>query len=218
MNAGALYRVARGDGEPVPGDGPALPLRRRPEAASVALWMFMAVVTSLFSLFIVAYGLRMDSTDWHPIAMPWQVWMSTALLLAGGIAMSRAARLAARGARIPALQWLAGGGAAALAFVASQAWAWSALHAAAVAATGQPAASFFYLLTGMHALHVAGGVVAWLAVAMAARHGLAAGRLPLRIRLLARYWHFMLAVWLALLGALGWLTPEIVRMLCGTSA
>ena len=38
-----------------------------------------------------------------------------------------------------------------------------------------------------------------------------------RIALCARYWHFMLAVWLVLFALLSWVTPEVARFICGTS-
>ena len=40
-------------------------------------------------------------------------------------------------------------------------------------------------------------------------------RVALRIALCARYWHFLLVVWALLFAALGWMTPEIVRFICG---
>jgi len=40
-------------------------------------------------------------------------------------------------------------------------------------------------------------------------------RLALHITLCARYWHFLFAVWAVLFAALGWLTPEVVRFICG---
>ncbi|MFJ5383535.1 bb3-type cytochrome oxidase subunit III, partial [Cupriavidus sp. CER94] len=36
-----------------------------------------------------------------------------------------------------------------------------------------------------------------------------------RIGLCARYWHFLLGVWIVLLAALAWLTPELVNYICG---
>jgi len=44
-----------------------------------------------------------------------------------------------------------------------------------------------------------------------------AARAAWRIALCARYWHFMLAVWLVLFALLGWVTPEVARFICGTS-
>ncbi|SOZ39021.1 bb3-type cytochrome oxidase subunit III [Cupriavidus neocaledonicus] len=215
MNADAVFKVSRDDfgGNPS-GENAANrhPQRRAP--ASIGLWVFMGVVTSLFALFLMAYALRMDSPDWHRIALPWQVWLSTALLAAGSVAMAVAARAAGRGEMAAARRALRLGGLGAAAFVASQLWAWQALGAMQVLPAGNPAGSFFYLLTAMHGLHVLGGLAGW-GFAMTARGSGEAA--VLRLRLCARYWHFLLAVWAVLLAALGWLTPELVRYICGTA-
>lgn len=174
----------------------------RPAPAAIGLWLFIGVASTLFALFVTAYAMRMDrAPDWSALAMPWQLWLSTALLAAGSVLLALAAR---RGTRA----LLVAGGACALAFVASQLWAWQALAEARVSLAGNPAASFFYLLTAMHALHVGGGLVAWL-------HVLRSAPTPERIALLARYWHFLLLLWLGLFAVLGALTPEIVAFLCG---
>ncbi|MGT2433227.1 bb3-type cytochrome oxidase subunit III [Cupriavidus basilensis] len=213
MNANLVYR-ASGDSERRSGPGPGDVGRQhaRRAAASIGLWVFMGVVSSLFGLFIAAYAMRMDSPDWHAVSLPWQVWMSTALLAAGSAVMLVAARAARDGRFTMAHRALRFGGLAAVAFVASQLWAWQALLAIHVMPANNPAGSFFYLLTAMHGLHVLGGLVGW-AVAMHAARGSA--RATLRIVLCARYWHFLLAVWLVLLAALNWLTPELVRFICG---
>src|SRR5438105_9654464 len=70
----------------------------RAATLSVALWAFIGVATMLFTLFIAAYVMRMDASDWSPIVMPWQLWLSTLLLIAASVMMhlaSRAARLVA---------------------------------------------------------------------------------------------------------------------------
>ena len=75
----------------------AWPPDRRAASTGTGLWAFMGVATALFTLFILAYAMRMDSGDWSPIAMPWQLWLSTALLVAGSLLLRRAARGAGRG-------------------------------------------------------------------------------------------------------------------------
>jgi cytochrome c oxidase subunit 3 len=189
---------------------------RAARAVSTALWLFIGVASTLFALFLIAYGMRMDSgDDWSPLAMPWQLWLSSALLVAASVAMQVASHAAQAGdwARARPLLWA--GGALALAFLGSQWWAWQALADARVALAGNPAASFFYLLTAMHALHLLGGVAAWAVTAQLAWERADAARVALRIALCARYWHFLLVLRAALFAALGWLTPEIVRFICG---
>jgi cytochrome c oxidase subunit 3 len=190
---------------------------RAARAAGTGLWVFIGVASTLFSLFLVAYAMRMDSSDWTAIALPWQLWLSSALLLAGSVLL-QAASVAAQAAqwdRATALLWA--GGSCALAFLGSQWWAWQVLNSTRVMLAGNPAASFFFLLTAMHGLHVLGGLAAWAVTAQLAWERVDSGRVAIRIALCARYWHFLLLVWVVLFAALGWLTPEIVRFICGRS-
>lgn len=193
----------------------AWPPDRRAASIAIGLWVFMGVATALFSLFTLAYVLRMVGDDWSPIAMPWQLWLSTALLLAGS-ALLQWAGVAARGGRWAAARTLLrAGGVCVLAFLAVQLWVWQVLQAARVMPAGNPAASFFYLLTAMHGLHVIGGLAGWAVTVRGV--GRAADPMSAwHIALCARYWHFLLVVWGLLFATLGWLTPETARWICGT--
>jgi len=183
--------------------------RLQPGAAqSVGLWVFMAVATTLFSLFGVAYVMRLSSSDAVAIGMPWQLWLSTACLVAGSLTLQQAAWRAQRGETARALMLVGGG--CALAFVAVQAWAWIVLLNAKVSFIGNPAGSFFYVLTALHGLHVAGGLLAW------ARVQRAPDQAAWRIALCARYWHFLLGVWIALFSAFSIIDPELAARICGT--
>jgi cytochrome c oxidase subunit 3 len=186
-------------------------------ALDTGLWVFIAVASTLFALFLSAYVMRMDgAADWSTLALPRQLWLSSALLLAGSLLLQRAAA-AARGARWPAARsLLLAGGVCAMAFIGVQLWAWQSLLAARVGLAGNPAASFFYVLTALHGLHVLGGLVAWAsAMPTAASPPPEPARVARRIALCARYWHFLLAVWAVLFAALGGLTPDVVRFICG---
>lgn len=210
-----LARASRraDDSDAAPARRPVLGYRQRPGAAQgTALWVFMGVVTALFSLFLVAYVMRLSANDATAITLPWQLWLSTTWLLAGSAALQRASGLSRRGR--PAQRPLLIGGACALGFIASQSWAWMALLGAQVSLTGNPAGSFFYLLSLLHGLHVAGGVVAWGLVLRALRHAPATA--AWRIALCARYWHFLLLLWLGLFSAFSVITPDLAAAFCGT--
>jgi cytochrome c oxidase subunit 3 len=92
-------------------------------------------------------------------------------------------------------------------FVLSQLYSWQAMTAADYGVAANPANSFFYLITGLHAAHVLGGMVAG---AFAVRR---AGE---AIGLCARYWHFLFVLWLAVFGLIYLVTPEFVRAFCTT--
>ena len=83
--------------------------------------------------------------------------------------------------------------------------------------TSNPANSFFYLITGMHGLHIVGGLVALAATTMKAWNAdWRMDRLRLSVELCAMYWHFLLFVWLAVFVLLnGWAARfvEVCRQL-----
>jgi cytochrome c oxidase subunit 3 len=190
------------------------------DAVSTGLWVFMGVASCLFSLFLVAYVMRLNADDASSIALPQQLLLATIWLLVASQALRQAA-CAAREQRWPAAHaaWLIAGSCTAL-FIATQLWAWHTLQSARVLPQSQPVAGFFYLLTAMHGLHVLGGWVAWgMAAPPASPHTDPAATLACtwRLGLCARYWHFLLLVWLALYAALAGVTPELVRSLCASA-
>ncbi|MFL6663091.1 MAG: cytochrome c oxidase subunit 3 [Rhizobacter sp.] len=220
MSTGSAVLRVTGNGRD--GDVPGVPIsaarrRGRPQAIyGVALWVFIGVATTLFTLFVVAYIMRMSNADAAAIAMPRQLWISTALLLAGSVLLHRARVASSDGEVERARQWMRAGGATALLFLAAQWWAWQALLERQVTAVGNPAGSFFYVLTALHGLHVMGGLVGWTIAARAVRRVTDAREAAWRIGLTARYWHFLLLVWLALYASFTWITPEVARIICRT--
>lgn len=183
------------------------------QAATTALLrtglvLFLAVVTSLFALFISAYQMRSASMDWVRLSDPGVLWLNTAVLVLTSLAFERARRAAGSGSLPGARRALALGGVLTLLFLVGQYAAWRELNAAGMFAASNPAYAFFYLLTGVHGLHLAGGLVVWARVMRRAWSGpkvrdvIAAGRLKLSIELCAVYWHYLLLVWVVLFGLL----------------
>lgn len=94
------------------------------------------------------------------------------------------------------------GGVFAFTFLAGQLRAWQELTATGFLVASNPADSFFYLITGLHGLHLAGGLMALGVTADKVWRHFAADRVQLGVSLCATYWHFLLFVWLILFGLL----------------
>jgi cytochrome c oxidase subunit III len=189
----------------------------------IALGVFLAVVGALFALFASAYFMRMAYADWRDVPVPPILWLNTVMLGLASVLLHCALGAARRGDGATVRLGLAGGGVATLAFLAGQVAAWDGLTASGFFLSGNPADSFFYLLTGMHGLHIAGGLVAlaavgpglWRAAAANVPGGRARAMRPgdiLRIELCVMYWHFLLFVWVGLLVLLtGW-AAEVIEI------
>lgn len=178
-------------------------------AGRTGLAVFMAVATTLFSLLLLAYAMRMRESDWQPIPHPALLWWNTGALALASVAMQRARQLTAH-----RMAWLVGGGVLAAVFVIGQLTAWRMLSAAGQTITVNPSNSFLYVLTGLHGAHVLGGLVAWVVTIARLRRADPFQALH-AIALCTTYWHFLLAVWLVLLAAMWWITPGIVAAICG---
>jgi len=165
-------------------------------AAKTGLAMFMAVLSSMFFLFMVGYRMRMGQGDWQPISDPGLLWFNTAGLVIAGFMMQRA-RPGARAGQIRLVRrYLLWGGLFSIAFLVGQYVAWGELRDAGVYSLQSPAAAFFALLTGLHALHLCGGLGVWAKTVWRALRGIEVKRIALSVELCTTYWHYLLLVWL----------------------
>ena len=171
-------------------------------AAKLGLGVFLAVVSSLFALFISAYFMRMHLADWRPLPVPSLLWLNTGVLILSSAALQWAQVAARRGQVDGVRTGLLAGGVFALAFLAGQLWVWQQLIAAGYFLATNPANAFFYLLTGVHGLHLLGGLVALGRTAEKVWRGFKLDQVRLSVELCATYWHFLLLVWLVLFSLL----------------
>ena len=163
------------------------------------------MITSLFGLFISAYWMRMEHAhgDWNPLAVPRVLWLNTAMLILSSAGMQWARAAVGRGQAERLRIALIAGGALAWAFLGGQLLAWSQLRASGHFVASNPAIGFFYLLTGVHGLHLLGGLVVWVkTVVRMAKAGVELVDLRLSVELCTVYWHYLLLVWLVLFAVL----------------
>lgn len=167
-------------------------------AIQTALWVFLAVATSLFVLFVSAYSMRLGLADWTPLPRPRLLTLNTALLVGASLAMQWAVHAARRGEPADLRRGLATGGLLTTGFLAGQVAVWMQLNDAGYLVSTSAASAFFYLFTAVHGLHVLGGLVAWARAWKRAWRDADPSRIRLAVQLCATYWHFLLAVWVAL--------------------
>ncbi|MDQ3803358.1 MAG: cytochrome c oxidase subunit 3, partial [Acidobacteriota bacterium] len=168
----------------------------------VGLASILMMFTALASAYVVRSGLP-TSFDWRPMDVPGFVWLSTALILASSLTYGLAKRALGRGEEAGYRRWLSVTLLLGVGFLASQLMAWRQLVARGVYLASNPHSSFFYVLTGLHAIHLLGGILALVfLIAYARRAAAAAGGGPAKRRTLTDavglYWHFMDGLWVFL--------------------
>ena len=172
------------------------------EPAKIGLLSFIAVVTSLFALFLSAYLMRMKLGDWRPLAEPTLLWLNTVILVLASVAFQLTRGGARRGQAPTVKVGLAVGGACTILFLLGQLIAWQQLNASGFFLTGNPANSFFYLLTALHGLHLLGGMWVWGRTTTRMLTGADARSVQLSVELCTVYWHYLLLGWIGLFALL----------------
>ncbi len=171
----------------------------------IGLGALLFVVVVLFFLLTSAYFMRMNmGPDWVPLPDPQLLWVNTGFLLLSSLAMQWAVSMGKRGNNNGLSTGFIIGGLLALAFLTGQYIAWQQLVELGYFAATNPANAFFYLITGMHGIHMAGGMVAWFRAASHLNTDTDEGRedLQLRVELCTIYWHFLLLIWCGLFAVL----------------
>ena len=172
------------------------------DPAKVGLLSFIAVVTSLFALFLSAYLMRMKLGDWRPLDEPTLLWLNTAILVLASVAFQLTRGAAKREQPLMVKVGLIVGGVCTTLFLLGQLMAWQQLHAGGYFMTGNPANSFFYLLTALHGLHLLGGMWVWGRTTLRLLTGADARSVRLSVELCTVYWHYLLLVWIGLFALL----------------
>lgn len=186
-----------------PGDGPRDP-RASPRVPASAYYTGMSLALAGILMFFMAlvssYIVRKGDTGWQPVQLPAILWVTTAVLIASSITLSRALRALRLNDALNFSRWWGVTTVLGAAFLAGQILAWRQLADSGVFLSSHPASSFFYLLTASHGVHLFGGVIALLyvgrrdwsrSVAPRAAQATAAG-------VTGVYWHFMDGLWVFL--------------------
>jgi cytochrome c oxidase subunit 3 len=163
-----------------------------------ALLFFLAVVSVMFGLFITAYFIRMELDDWRPMPESSLLWVNTVLLFASSVVLQVMHSRLKLGNEQYLKPGLVLGAVLTLAFVYGQTAVWQLMRADGYYMYNNPANSFFYVLTGIHALHILGGLFVWLRAGLRVWLGESSERIKLSVELCTLYWHFLLLVWLVL--------------------
>jgi cytochrome c oxidase subunit 3 len=153
-------------------------------------------------------------SDWVPVSLPMKILLiNTAVLILSSLLVEvarRAARIESilvpmssipgvRPIRQTSLLWVWATALAGLGFFFGQYRAWQHLHLNGAFLNSGPASTFFFLLTGTHAFHLAAGMVVLLYACLATGPRLSLERRCITLDVTAWYWHFMAIMWVYVL-------------------
>jgi cytochrome c oxidase subunit 3 len=169
----------------------------------IGVWVGLASIAMMFTSLSSAYIVRSGTAaDGLPLRVPRVMFVSTALILISSVTIEIARRKLKHSFADAYSKYLLLTGILGLAFLSSQLIAWRQLASQGIYVSTHPHSSFFYLLTGAHAVHIAGGLLALTILWLRSRPkldkpGLAATR-QATADAVSIYWHFMDGLWIYL--------------------
>jgi cytochrome c oxidase subunit 3 len=169
------------------------------------MWLALIGITTLFVSFTSAYIVRSGlGDDWVALGIPPLVWWNTVVLVSSSYTMERTRQTLNQGLRAASNRWVTATAILGTLFLAGQITVWRQLDASGIYVSTNPSSSFFYLLTGAHGVHLAGGLIALYYITLEAwRYRLGPAKRTL-VEVTAIYWHFMDGLWIYILMLLSW--------------
>lgn len=165
-----------------------------------ALWISFGSICMMFIALTSAYIVKSAAGNWLEFQLPTQFYISTSLVLITSLCLHISFTSFKKEKQAPYKLFMIFSFLLGIAFVGLQYDGWQTLFASGVDLKTSVSGSFLYLITGLHALHIIGGI-ATLIVAMIHAFSLpfiVTEKRKLRYRLVCHYWHFIGLLWIYL--------------------
>ena len=171
----------------------------RDKAARMLMWLGIASMVIFFGGLTSAYIVRMNGGNWKNILLPYEFYISTALIMFSSVTMNTAL-MAVKNSK-PAglfmfLTLLLGFG-----FAVFQVLGWRDLHHSGIYFTGKlsiASGQYLYVLTWAHLMHLLFGLIALLFTAIKTVNGKYSAASYNGMKICSIFWHFLDILWIYL--------------------
>lgn len=179
--------------------------RKKIHPHKFTLWVAIGSIVMMFAGLTSAYIVKRDQPNWVSFQLPQLFWYSTAVMLLSSVTIqwslkSFKDREMARYRGLVVATLLLGA-----VFVVMQWVAFNQIWNSGTTLKGSGAAQFLYIIFGLHALHVLGGVVVLSFMFIRAFNRKYRSYSPVPVEIAATYWHFVDLLWVYLFVFFLWL-------------
>ena len=173
--------------------------RKRIHPHKFTMWVAIGSIVMMFAGLTSAFIVKSNQAGWKTIAMPKVFWVSTAVIIISSITLQMALRSFKQREMnqyrlLIGLTLLLG-----VSFVVLQWMGFQQLWEQKITFTGSGAGQFLYVIFGLHAIHVIGGLLALIVMFIKAFVGKTKLYSSVPVEVMATYWHFVDLLWIYLL-------------------
>ncbi len=162
------------------------------------LWLAIVSIIMMFAAFTSAYLVRRAEGNWIEFAIPAIFTYSTIVLIISSISMHWAYFAAKKDNFLQLRTAISITFALGIAFLIMQFLGWQQLTQQNIYLVGNPSGSFFYILSGLHGIHIISALIVLIFALVAAfKLDIHAKKLN-QIEMCLTYWHFLDLLWIYL--------------------
>jgi cytochrome c oxidase subunit III len=173
--------------------------RKKIHPHKFTMWVAIASIIMMFAGLTSAYIVKRDQPGWTGFTMPVLFWYSTAVMLLSSLTVQLSLKSFKERAMLKYRRFLTITFLLGVLFIVMQVLGFNQLWNTGVKLNGAGAGQFMYIIFGLHAVHVLGGVIALLVLFL---KGLSRSNIKsynaVPIEVASTYWHFVDILWVYL--------------------
>jgi cytochrome c oxidase subunit III len=173
--------------------------RKRIHPHKFTLWVGIASIIMMFAGFTSGYIVKRSQAKWVTFDLPVIFWYSTTVIIVSSItlflALNAFKQREMQKYRTLVIATLGLG----VLFIILQVLGFKQLWGQGITLTGNVSYSFLYIIVGVHALHVIGGIIALLLLFLKAFNNKVRNYDIVPVEMTSTYWHFVDFLWIYLL-------------------
>jgi cytochrome c oxidase subunit III len=173
--------------------------KKRIHPHKFALWVAMASIIMMFAGLTSAYIVKSGQASWQEVQTPVWFWYSTAVIIISSITVQAALRSMKQRQMTQYRSFLLATLVLGIVFVVLQwigfQWLWQ--HGVKFEGAGE--GQFLFIIFGLHALHVMGGIIALFVMLLRQYFGKVISYDTSSMEVMSSYWHFVDILWIYLL-------------------
>jgi cytochrome c oxidase subunit 3 len=172
--------------------------RKKIHPHKFTLWVALGSIIMMFAGLTSAYVVKRDQPGWTTFSIPKAFWYSTAAILVSSLTVQMSLKAFKEREMLRYRNLLTTTAVLGVVFVLLQWVGFREIWSSGITLRGSGGGQFLYVIAGLHAVHVLGGIIALLFMVGKAYLSKVRSYDSVPVELISTYWHFVDLLWIYL--------------------